>query len=69
MALEQSRINKMKMDATLPEGQWLLADRHLAIGQKLKTHSVLSVSLVTLSLAEGERVVSKNFTDPTPLCG
>jgi hypothetical protein len=32
--------------ATLPEGLWLLADRHLAIGQKENTHSVTSVSLV-----------------------
>jgi hypothetical protein len=42
----------MKIDATLPEGLWLLSDRHLpamlrnarraglAIGQKRKAHSV-----------------------------
>ena len=26
MALEQDRIYKMRLNATLPEGQWLLAD-------------------------------------------
>jgi hypothetical protein len=33
-------------NVALPEGLWLLADRHLAIGQKRNTNSVYSVPLV-----------------------
>ena len=32
-------------NVALPEGLWLLADRHLAIGQKRNANSVYSVSL------------------------
>jgi len=38
---------KEAINATPPEGLWLLADRHLAIGQKTNGNSVNSVSLVS----------------------